>query len=165
MKQIICASLAIISLGLLGVNFAGAIELNDDQKATVSQTCVNAQSNLQRVNSSDTTTRINRGRNYDQILKLFYLMNTRAASNNIAEPKLAETTNRFEAELANFRENYNLYNAQLKSTVDFGCSSAPQEFYNQLDRTREKRIVLNENVTRLNSLIEEYKAIIRELTL
>lgn len=147
---------------LFSLNLVSAVELSEEQKVTFSQTCVNVQSNLQRISSGDTTTRINRGRNYDQTLKLFYAMNTRVASNNITEPRLSEITKKFENELASFRENYNLYNNQLKSTVDLNCSSNTQEFYNNLDKTRDKRFRLNENVIELNGLIEDYKIIIME---
>lgn len=165
MKRLVFASLAIVASSIIGVNFAGAQELNDERKASVSQTCVNAQSNLQRLGSSDTTTRINRGRDYDQVLKLFYLMNTRVASNDIAEPKLAEITKSFEEELTRFRENYNSYNEKLRGTIDFGCVTDPQGFYNSLDETRAKRADLNSNVVTLDSLIENYQTAIKELVI
>lgn len=159
----VLANFVAIALVLLSTNFVKAVDLSDEQKTTISQTCINAQSNLQRISSGDTTTRINRGRNYDQILKLFYLMNTRVASNNIAEPKLAEITKSFESELANFRENYNIYNTQLKNTTEYKCSANPQEFYNHLENTREKRLILNDDTVKLNNLIEDYKVVVREL--
>lgn len=159
----VLASIIIVISGFVGASFAGAQELDDERKVSVSQTCVNAQSNLQRLGSSDTTTRINRGRDYDQILKLFYLMNTRVASNNITEPKLSEITKKFEDELATFRENYNLYNDQLRNAVDFGCVDEPQGFYDSLDSTRGRRANLNSNVVKLDTLIEEYQQTIKEL--
>lgn len=163
MKRIVLASLIITTLCFSSVSLAYAEDLSDERKTSVSQTCVGAQSNLQRLGSSDTTTRINRGRDYDQVLKLFYLMNTRVASNNITEPKLAEITKNFEDELARFRENYNSYNDQLKSTVDFGCVNDPQGFYDSLDAARNRRANLNSNVVRLDNLIEEYQQVIKEL--
>lgn len=163
MKRLVFASLAIVASSFLGASFAGAQELSDERKNAVSQTCVSAQSNLQRIGSSDTTTRINRGRDYDQVLKLFYLMNTRVASNDITEPKLSEITKNFENELTLFRENYNSYNEQLKGTVDFGCVAEPQSFYDSLDTTRSRRANLNSNVVKLDSLIENYQTAIKEL--
>lgn len=163
MKRLVFVSLAVVASSFLSVNFAYSKELNDEEKTSVSQNCVNAQSNLQRLGSSDTTTRINRGRDYDQVLKLFYLMNTRVASNNITEPKLAEITKSFENELSLFRDNYNSYNEQLRNTVDFGCTAEPQGFYDSLDSTRGRRVNLNTNVVKLNSLIEDYQQAIKEL--
>jgi len=160
----IFASLIIIASGILCANFASAKELDDEGRNHISQNCAAAQSNLQRLGSSDTTTRINRGRDYDQALKLFFTMNTRVASNNITEPKLAEITKEFENELSFFRDNYNSYNEQLRNTIDFGCVSEPQEFYELLEASRSRRTILNANVTKLNKLIEDYQQAIKDLT-
>lgn len=165
MKKVFLASFAILAAALITANFAYAEDLSDERKNSISQNCVHAQSNLHRLSSSDTTTRINRGRDYDQALKLFYLMNTRVASNNIAEPKLAEITKEFEKELSTFRENYNSYNSQLKITVDFNCANEPQEFHNNLNNTREKRSNLNSSIIKLNNLIEDYQNAIKELVI
>jgi|GEM_PF-5320264 len=163
MKRVILASLLVLAASFLTVNFASAKELSDEQKVAVAATCVNAQSNLQRLGSSDTTTRINRGRDYDQVLKLFYAMNTRVASNNITEPKLAEVTKNFENELARFRDNYNSYNDQLKTTTDFGCVGNPQGFYDALEATRARRANLNTSVNKLHDLMEDYQLIVKGL--
>lgn len=157
-----------IALGALIVSFAfvqttSAADLSDKHKAKIAENCPAAQSTLQRISSSDTTARINRGRDYDQVLKLLYAMNTRVASNNIAEPKLAELTKSFENTLNNFRDDYNKYNDRLKNTYEGDCKNNVDTFYDNLVKTRESRATINTDINKLNNIIEDYKKVVSEL--
>jgi hypothetical protein len=159
---VLVLSLTLVALAL--PNTANAANLSDKQKQKIVENCIGAQSTLQRISGSDTTTRINRGHDYDQVLKLFYTMNTRAASNNIAEPKLAEITKDFEETLNSFRANYNKYNDHLKSSFEIDCKSHTDTFYDNLAKTRDGRSEVNANIGRLDNLINEYQTVVGGLT-
>jgi predicted nucleic acid-binding Zn-ribbon protein len=167
MKKIFWASAGIVALGLAGAGLAMAADtpLDEAKKAAVVANCSNAQSTLQSINRSDITTRVNRGRSYDQALKLFYAMNARLASNNITEPRLAEITKNFEDELNSFRSQYNDYNDRLKNTTDIDCRQEPQQFYDVLGQARDRRSAVHGSIVKLNNLIGDYQNTIKGLAL
>ena len=154
-------SLLVVSLAV-GQSVAAA-ELSDRHKQRIAEACPAAQSTLQRISSSDTTARINRGRDYDQVLKLFYAMNTRVASNNIAEPMLAQLTKSFEDRLNDFRNDYNKFNDQLKSTYELDCKNHVNTFYDSLVKTRSGRATVNSHISQLDNIINDYQQAVAEL--
>jgi predicted nucleic acid-binding Zn-ribbon protein len=164
MKKIILLAGAVVVASFVMVNSVFAEDLSDTKKATIVANCATSQSTLQRISRSDISTRISRGRNYDQILKLLYAMNARVASNNITEPKLADITKRFEDKLTSFRNRYNSYNSDLKNTLETDCKSKPEDFYKDLTRARIRRETLNETIGELDDLINGYQAAIKEIS-
>jgi hypothetical protein len=162
-KKNIIYLLVILAVSLLPVGLAAAEPLDETKQGIVSQNCITAQSTLQRIGHSDTSARINRGQNYDQILKLFYTMNARVANNNITEPKLADLTKNFEDRLNTFRSQYNEYNDRLKTAIDGDCKNQPNQFYDNLITTRERRSNLNLTITGLNEIIGNYQETVRGL--
>jgi hypothetical protein len=142
-----------------------ADELGEAKLDIIKTNCVAAQSTIQRIGRNDTISRINRGRDYDAVLKLFYAMNSRAASNNITEPRLAEITKSFEDELRIFRNKFNGYSGNYKLTVDIDCASRPADFYSRLNTTRSDRQAINSSIVKLDELISSYRAAITEMKL
>jgi hypothetical protein len=163
MKKVIFTSLCILMTNFVVTNFALAANLTDEQKEKITENCQVAQSTLQRIGNSDTTARINRGRDYDQVLKLLYAMNTRVSSNNITEPRLTELTKQFEEKLADFRSNYNKHNDNLKSTYEMNCSRNVNTFYDNLNKTRDSRAVINADIVGLDTIIDNYQQVVEEL--
>jgi len=163
MKKIIFTSLAILLVSFIFVSNTSAANLSDKQKNIIIDSCNTTQTTLQRIGDSDITARINRGRNYDQILKLFYAMNTRVASNNIAEPRLAELTKDFENNLNNFRNDYNKYNEQLKLTYETNCKTKVDAFYDNLNNSRNSRAKIRSDINELNKIIKQYQKVVKGL--
>ena len=163
MRKVIIVSLCVLASSFTFVQFAAAADLTTSQKAAIVEACPTTQSTLRRISSSDTTARINRGRDYDQILKLFYAMNTRVASNNITEPKLTDLTKKFEEALNNFRNNFNRYNDYLRSTYEVDCKNHANTFYDNLTKTRNSRVVINADITVLDKIINDYQKAVEEL--
>jgi anaerobic glycerol-3-phosphate dehydrogenase len=164
-KKNIILVLAVLAVGGASAGLVAAVELDQAHTATVVANCGLAQSTLQRFRNSDTSTRINRGRNYDQVLKLFYAMNARAANNNITEPRLADLTKNFEDRLNDFRNRYNEYNDRLKGTIDIDCKQQPAAFYDDLTKSREKRADIKAVISELDALISRYQTTVEELKL
>jgi hypothetical protein len=163
MKKVMAVMLGLLTISLVSTQVVAAADLTDKHKTKIVENCPVAQSTLQRISSSDTTTRINRGRDYDQVLKLFYTMNTRAASNNIAEPRLAELTKSFEDALNSFRADYNRYNDQLKGAYEIDCKNQAANFYDNLTKTRDGRSGVNADITKLDNIINDYQSVVEGL--
>ncbi|GHU08071.1 hypothetical protein FACS189431_3660 [Alphaproteobacteria bacterium] len=167
MKKVIVGSLlvAVVVAGI-AAPLALAEGTPDEAKLnTIRTKCVAAQSTLQRVGRNDTTSRINRGRDYDAALKLFYAMNARVAASGQTVPRLTEITKSFETELASFRDKYNSYSGEIKTAVDTHCADQPAEFYRVLGQTRNARSGVNTAIIRLDGLIDDYKKVVTELAL
>jgi hypothetical protein len=163
MKKTIAIVLSLLGVSLIATQTVSAADLTEAQTTKIVENCSVAQSTLQRISSSDTTTRINRGREYDKVLKLFYTFNTRAASNNITEPRLTELTKQFEETLNSFRADYNRYNDQLKGAYEGNCRSQASAFYDNLTRTRDNRSQVNADIVRLDNLINDYQSVVEGL--
>jgi hypothetical protein len=161
-NNIIFVILALV-LSLSSAGLVSAVELDDAKKDFLASRCTIAQSTLQRIGHSDTSTRINRGHSYDQILKLIYAMNARVANNNITEPELADITKSFEDRLNDFRSQYNESNDRLKTVIDTDCKNNPGLFYDNLEQSRQKRATLSTTLATLNNLIDRYQMTITEL--
>lgn len=165
-KIIILAVLLAVAMATMPVFLASAAKLDEVKTTTVKANCVAAQSAIQRIGRSDMTSRINRGRDYDTILKMFYAMNARAAANGITEPKLSNITKQFENELSAMRSSWNNYSGKYKETsTAINCEQQPQIFYDSLEATRQTRKDLSNSVKKLNKLIDDYKNTVGNLAL
>jgi hypothetical protein len=125
--------------------------------------CRAAQSTIQSLGRDDTSVRTNRGRSYDEILKLMYAFNTRLANNNKSAPELSEITASFEKSINRFRTDYNAYKDSLDATVRIDCTSQPTTFYEDLIKARTRRNGLHEQVTLMNQLIDNYYATVEQI--
>lgn len=124
--------------------------------------CRTAQSILRRVEKADVSTRLNRGSDYDRLLKLMFTMNSRLAANRIAAPELSSITAQYEQTISQFRKNYDIYSGNLTYVSEISCATKPMEFYDSLEKTRASRLTLHDNVIELKRLSEDYRAALNE---
>ena len=122
----------------------------------VKANCRAVQSVLNQMEKADAALRINQGRVYNELLNLFYAMNTRLLSNKISLPNLVSLTSEFESVLGEFRANYNSYDDALGDLVGAKCQEEPMAFYDKLVKVRDERAKLNSNIKRLDQLVELY---------
>ncbi|MDR0957544.1 MAG: hypothetical protein LBM09_03160 [Candidatus Nomurabacteria bacterium] len=129
----------------------------------VTANCQATQSTLQRLAKVDVSARLNRGGDYDKLLKLMFAMNARLATNHIAAPKLSEITERYEKSIAEFRRDYDVYDEDLSYLSKIiSCSTKPSEFYSSLEKTRFSRAILHNDVVELDQLTDEYTTFLNE---
>ncbi|MDR2524438.1 MAG: hypothetical protein LBC95_02775 [Candidatus Nomurabacteria bacterium] len=157
---VICTALALIFAGAWAMN--AQAEPTEKHQEVIRANCAAAQSDIQRISRNDVTARINRGRDYDQTLRLFYAMNMRLASNSQTVPRLAEITKDFEDTLSEFRSEYNGYNSGVKAVLDYGesCAQRPIDFYDSLGKMRAGRDKMHKLVVKLGRLIDDYKTVV-----
>ena len=125
--------------------------------------CDAARSSLQRIITSDKISRINRGRAYDQMSRLFYNFSERLRQNNIDNQKFTELTNEFNMMTASFRANYDIYKSSIDMVIDRECQSRPEAFYDSLQNAREKRRQVEADINSLNEIAERYQLAVNEL--
>lgn len=145
--------------------FVSAAEpLDDTRIEIIRQNCSDAQVTLQRVLRSDTASRVNRGRAYEETIKLLAAFNSRAALNTYNIPDLIESTASFEAEFVAFKATYIKYDESLKNTLRIKCTEQPVTFYDSLTKTRELRAALAVHITSMNRLLDTYDTGLTRIT-
>ena len=159
MKKIIIG-VTIASLVLSPTAFAKASGANLD---IVRSNCNAARSTIQRIVSSDKTSRINRGRAYDRMSNLFINFSERLRQNNIDNKKFVEISNQFNVAAKSFRSNYDDYKTSIDSVINRECASRPAEFYEALTNAREKRRKVNDDINILNEIAKHYRNAVNEL--
>lgn len=150
-KVVLYVSLVVITLANIIVP-AGAVPSDNVIRAN----CQSIQSVLSQIEKTDAALRINRGRIYNEVLDLFYAMNSRLASNKISAPELVSITSDFDSQLADFRNDYNDYDDDLNELIVAECQDDPGDFYSQLISVRDERAKLNDEIASLDQLVDDY---------
>ena len=150
-KVVLYVSLVVITLANIAVP-AGAVPSDSVIRAN----CQSIQSVLSQIEKTDAALRINRGRIYNEVLDLFYAMNSRLASNKISAPELVSITSDFDSQLADFRNDYNDYDDDLNELIVAECQDDPGDFYSQLISVRDERAKLNDEIASLDQLVDDY---------
>ncbi len=159
--------LAVVFVFVLGQTaFAQPAYLTPEKQALVVQTCVSAQTVLQKIQHNDAATRVNRGESYETLVsRLMTPLNTRATSNgyNNSAPLLINTTSKFQQALDNFKKDYENYDNAASSALKTKCKEKPAIFYGYLEDARTQRQTVANDVTNLSSLINDYKTNVQKL--
>lgn len=164
MKNFFCAIFAIslVATGVVLPAFADdtAVTLGQNgapDQAIVTTNCRAAQSLISQIERADSVTRINRGQSYNDIVDLFFAMNTRVSSNNVAAPKLTELVNSLQSEISDFHTDYDNYDDSLNKLTGDDCTTDPTTFYNDLVQARTLMDRLNATVAKIDNSISGYK--------
>jgi hypothetical protein len=127
--------------------------------ARIRSNCIEAQSTLNQLHTSDALLRVNQGQLYELIsTKLMAPFNGRVALNKMDATKLIAVSTDYDRELMAFRANYKLYEESMSRTLKINCSNQPVAFYDSVGETRAKRKVVYSNTLNLKTYIQKYKA-------
>ncbi len=130
--------------------------LSDEQLNAIVANCTTAQVALRRVQQSDKPVRINRGYQYDSLLKLMTSLNTRAAGNRLDVPDLLTATSQFEEKIKQFTQQYTDYDRALSHVQTMSCRETPTDFYDRLSDLRSDREALHKSVGEMEELLNTY---------
>jgi len=137
--------------------YAQKTVLTPDQASSIIANCTPIKNRLDQLHVNDALLRVNRGQLYETVYsKLILQFNKRAQSNNYDISMLQMTTEKFSAQLENFRKDYRAYEQQLDETIKQGCSNGAQSFVDNIDTAREYRNKVYEDIKQLNSTLDEY---------
>ena len=153
-----------VSLCLVGVNVHAEGEITQEQRDTIMDHCDTMKDNLKSLQRTDSRARVYLGRYYETILTNFITpLNLRLVENNISDARLLENQTNFVAKRANFVNDYISYQQALEELVNTNCKSEPERFYERLGIAREKRKLVNKDVTKLRNLTSEQQKMVEEL--
>lgn len=173
MKILKCASWVLIIAGFLVsfLNLAAFAEgdenevnLTDAQVNTIVDHCDTIKDSLKSLQKVDSRTRVYLGRYYETILSNFITpLNLRLVENNISNTALLENQTNFANRRNSFVSDFIVYQQALEELVNINCKTEPVKFYEKLLVAREKRKVVNKDVSKLKSMTDEQVKMVEEL--
>lgn len=166
-KKISIVALSVLAIFIFSQSsYAQTANLSPEKESVVKQTCVSAQTVLQRIQHNDAATRVNRGQGYETIAsRLMVPLNTRTTSNeyNSTAPLLIDTTEDFQQALENFKEDYENYDNAVSAALRTKCQDKPADFYGHLEDARSERQKVSNGITNLAGLIGQYRVNVLKL--
>ncbi len=151
---------AIVTLALVML-FSTPVEgLSERQRGAISQNCSTIQQSLSQLQKIDSRTRTYLGTTYETIANRFIIpLNLRLVKNN--RPTFSEIQTEFTLEQAKFRDAYTEYMRELEALIVADCKHSPDDFYQRLITTREKRATLRATTEHLSALsTQQYAAVL-----
>ena len=162
-RSLIFISVGIVTLsGVLFLHSAVYAQsdglMTEEHIARIRSNCIEAQSTLSQLHTSDALLRVNRGQLYESIsTKLMTPFNSRATLNRFDVTKLSSAAADYERELMAFRANYKSYEEAMSQALKINCTNQPVAFYDNVNDARAKRLVVHENTVNLKNIIQRYK--------
>jgi len=137
--------------------------LTDEYIASIKSGCTDALQGLLRVQKTEAATRVNRGREYESILKLVAAFNSRVVFNKLDAPLLTSTTAKLQTDFNDFQAHYIDYADKVDATLEINCKQAPVTFYDSLTSARDARAKVAKDVADIEVLLGDYQRGLDEL--
>lgn len=132
--------------------------MTEEHIARIRANCVDAQTTLNQLHTSDALLRVNRGRLYESIAtKLMVPLNSRIAANQLDGSSLVDIYTTYEKHLATFRLNYQAYEEAMSEALRINCVNQPVSFYDKVNETHTKRQKVHDSVAALGRSINSYQ--------
>lgn len=132
--------------------------LNEAQIASVRSGCADALQTMLHVQRVEAVTRVNRGHEYEGVLRLFAALNSRAALNKLDVAALVTTTSQIQSKFAVFQKHYIEYANRMDEALEINCKRTPVMFYDKLTLVREARSAIAADIKEIDALLDEYEA-------
>lgn len=143
-----------------GSTFSTPVEgISEHQRGAISQNCSTIQQTLSQLQKIDSRTRTYLGTTYEAIANRFIIpLNLRLVKNN--RPTLSDIKPHLSLNNPSFVKLIPII-CELESLIVADCKNHPDEFYQKLVITREKRAVLRSATERLSDLSgQQYAAVL-----
>ena len=119
--------------------------------------CIDAQSTLFQLHTSDAGLRVNRGQLYESIAtKLMAPLNSRVVLNRLDSVTLVSIADEYNKQLSQFRSLYQEYDVSMAEALKINCVNQPVAFYDKVTETREKRQLTHASALNLHKTIQQY---------
>ncbi len=162
-NKLILGSCLVLALAIVAqVSHVQAVE--SEQLNNIAQNCSSIKQSLSQLQHADSRTRTYLGSAYEKISRDFIVpLNLRLSKNNRSVDELTKIEQQFFEAQANFRTYYTEYMRDLDGLIATDCQAHPQEFYDKLKLTREKRAKLQATTKQLSSLIDSQTQAVTKL--
>ena len=154
--------LTCVIFSALNISLVGAI--TENQEKAITEHCSEIKEQLKTVQKDDARTRVHLGGRYETILTEFMTpLNVRLLENNLSSAELVENQNNFAETKSLFNSDYINYQQVLEELVAMDCKKEPTGFYEKLDKVRQKRKIVEQDVLKLRNLISKHVRLVTEL--
>ena len=138
--------------------------LSDDQRGVITQNCATTKQSLKQLQKTDARARSYLGSAYEGLL-VNYITPLDLRLINTGQPNASLTT--IHSDILNTRQQfvseYTTYSQSLEELLSIDCYNHPDDFYNKLVETRQKRAELSATTTNLRNLFSEHLTVVRRL--
>ncbi len=143
-------------------SLAGAI--SKDQEITIKSHCNSIKEKLHEVQKEDSKIRVHLGSHYEAILTNFITpLNVRLVENNLSNAKFVENQNNFAETKSVFSSDFISYQKSLEELIGMNCEENPEDFYTKLEKVRQKRKIMNQDVLKMRTLISDHIKSVTEI--
>ena len=128
--------------------------ISDNQVEVIKERCESIRDNLKVVQKNDAKARVHLGGRFETVLSKFIMpLNMRLVENGLPSAELVENQNDFSKAKTIFVNDYINYQQELEELVAMGCKNEPKQFYEKLEKVRQKRKMMEQDVMKLRTLI------------
>ena len=142
---------------------AESVPLTEQHINAIKLGCSNALQGMLRIEKAEAVTRVNRGREYETLLRLVAAFNSRVVLNKQEAPNLTSTAARMQDKFRTFQQHYLDYADKYDATLDVNCRTAPVTFYDKLNETRQARALVAADIRDMDALLNQYQGYVTEL--
>lgn len=152
--------LVLVGAMLIGIVVAGVqpvLAVSEAQESAVKNNCDSIKEVLRNVQKDDSRARVHLGAYYEAVLSKFITpLNVRLVENNLSTASLVENQNKFADARDLFATDFVNYQQGLEELVLMDCHNDSKEFYEKLEKVRQKRKIVEQDTVKLRGLITEH---------
>lgn len=138
--------------------------ISENQKNAIVDNCESIKVDLKKVQKDDARVRIMLGSRYETVLTNFITpLNVRLVENGLSGADFIENQNDFSSSKITFGNDYIKYQQELEELIALDCKDKPDEFYKKLEKVRQKRKIMEQDVLKMRSLITQHVKIVTEV--
>lgn len=140
------------------------VAISETKQLVITDHCVSIREQLKKVQKNDARARVYLGAYYETVLTKFIMpLNVRLVENNLSSGDFVENQNKFADAKAVFTKDYVSYQKDLEELVGVDCKNEPEAFYNLLEKVRQKRKIMEQDVLKIRGLISEHIKLVNGL--
>ena len=159
MKRLL-AGMVILAVSLVGVPVGAVPEENATEgkrDSAIMEHCEEIKESLKNIQKADARARVYLGRYYETILTDYIKpLNVRLVENNLSSASLVENQNKIADTKTLFTDDYIGYQQNLEELVTMDCKNNPENFYNKLEKVRQKRKIVEQDTLKMRNLLSEH---------
>ena len=131
--------------------------ISEEQRAGIMDHCETIRESLKTVQKNDSRTRVFLGAHYETILSKYITpLNVKLVENNMSVSGLVENQNKIADDRTIFINDFISYQKHLEELISIDCKNEPERFYEKLEKVRQKRATMEQDVLKMRSLISEH---------
>lgn len=138
--------------------------LTSSQKAAIIDHCKEIEESLKTLQRNDARIRVNLGSRYETISSKYIVpLNVGLVENNTSNAGFVENQNLYAEAKKGFVADYVDYQQNLEELISIDCKNEPESFYAQLEKVRQKRHLVEKDVSKIRDIISKNVKLVTEL--